>query len=108
MQAMVEDLKEFDNNDIETAFRQWRQENEKIPTPAGIRKICIALRSQRLKGRSGFRPQSFFAQVVREKTPAHDGQVLAEYFDQDHKSLEQLEKIHGNKIHVAYRKIQNG
>lgn len=39
MEAMIEDLIEYRLDKIEAAFKRWRKEKEKIPTPAGIIKI---------------------------------------------------------------------
>lgn len=38
MQAMIEDLKDFSVEEINAAFKQWRQTNSKIPTTANILK----------------------------------------------------------------------
>ena len=42
MEAMIEDLQSFDVEKIEKAFKRWRQESEKVPTPAAIIKLIHA------------------------------------------------------------------
>ena len=42
MKLMIEDLRQYGETDISKAFEVWRQEEEKIPTIAGIRKIIQA------------------------------------------------------------------
>jgi len=39
MEAMIEDLIDFDLQEIENSFKIWRKKSEKIPTVAGILKI---------------------------------------------------------------------
>ncbi len=42
MKAMIEDLKNYRLGEINIAFRKWREDHSKIPTPANILKILKA------------------------------------------------------------------
>lgn len=38
--AWIEDLEGFPREAIESAIRRWRREEERRPTPAGLRRLC--------------------------------------------------------------------
>lgn len=57
MQAMIEDLKDYSVDEIGIAFRKWRANNSKIPTPASILKL---LGARKAEGRAAMKRFSDF------------------------------------------------
>jgi len=105
MQVMAEDLKDFDLRDIDAAFIAWRRDNEKIPTPKNMRKLCYQKQSERLKKKPFTKPNVSYVQIVRRKADDYNGSVLAEYDHGQHKNPIELEHIHG-PVNIAYKRAE--
>lgn len=50
MQAMIEDLSEYQPDEIQNAFVSWRQKKTKIPTPADILEIIRQSQAEKWRG----------------------------------------------------------
>jgi hypothetical protein len=105
MEGMIEDLCEYSLEDIERAFKEWRRESEKLPTVAALRKLINLYRKSRSPASAGWKPETRWTQVVRERLSDWSGEILAEFSHGDHKSQIVLEQMFAPKhVHIAYRK----
>lgn len=107
MGLMADDLVEFELDDIGTAFEQWRRAQSTVPTPADIIQICNRLRSERVQSKPRWKPEITFTQVIREKTPQYNGQILAEFSHGNYKSQIALDEMFSPlHVQISYRRDQ--